>query len=38
LGYASTVEFDDGTLLSVWYEAMKGSSAAVLRQAKWRIA
>lgn len=37
LGYPSTVELDDGTLLTVWYEVMKGSSAAVLRQAKWRL-
>lgn len=37
LGYPSTVELRDGTLLTVWYEAMKGSPNAVLRQAKWRI-
>ncbi len=38
LGYPSTVELDDGTLLSVWYEKMKGSRQAVLRQATWRLA
>ncbi len=37
LGYPSTVELGDGTLLTVWYEAMRGSPNAVLRQAKWRI-
>lgn len=35
LGYPSTVELADGTLLSVWYELMKGSPRAVLRQAHW---
>jgi hypothetical protein len=35
LGYPSTVELDDGTLLTVWYERMKSSPKAVLRQAKW---
>jgi hypothetical protein len=37
LGYPSTVELEDGTLLTVLYESMKGSPNAVLRQAKWRI-
>jgi hypothetical protein len=37
LGYPSTVELDDGTLLTVWYEQMKGSPKAVLRQARWRL-
>ena len=37
LGYPSTVELADGTLLSVWYEVMAGSPRAVLRQARWRI-
>lgn len=36
LGYPSTVELADGGLLSVWYEAMKGTKA-VLRQARWRL-
>jgi hypothetical protein len=37
LGYPSTVQVASGGLLTVWYEAMKGSPCAVLRQAKWRI-
>jgi sialidase-1 len=35
LGYPSTVELDDGTLLTAWYEALAGSPRAVLRQATW---
>jgi hypothetical protein len=37
LGYPSTVELDDGTLVTVWYEVMKDAKLAVLRQARWRI-
>ena len=37
LGYPSTVELTDGTLLSVWYEKMKEPRRAVLRQARWRL-
>ena len=37
LGYPSTVELSDGSLLTVWYELIKGSSRAVLRQAHWRL-
>ena len=37
LGYPSPVEFADGSLLSVWYERMKNSPNAVLRQADWTI-
>jgi len=37
LGYPSTVELADGTLLTVWYESMKGVPHAVLRQARWQI-
>jgi hypothetical protein len=37
LGYPSTVECDDGTLVSVWYEVLKGSELAQLRQARWRL-
>ena len=37
LGYPSTVQFDDGSLLSVWYEKLKDTPRAVLRQAKWRL-
>lgn len=35
LGYPSTVELADGSLLTVWYETIKGSKNAVLRQARW---
>jgi hypothetical protein len=37
LGYPSTVQVDDGSLVTVWYERMKGSARAVLRQARWTI-
>ena len=37
LGYPSTVELANGTLLTVWYEQMKTPSKAVLRQAKWTL-
>ncbi|HOG28760.1 MAG TPA: sialidase family protein [Vicinamibacterales bacterium] len=37
LGYPSTVELADGSLLTVWYEAMAASPMAVLRQATWRL-
>jgi hypothetical protein len=37
LGYPSTVELADGTLLTVWYEGMKAPKLALLRQAKWRL-
>lgn len=37
LGYPSTVECDDGTLVTVWYEVIKGSDLAQLRQARWRL-
>jgi hypothetical protein len=37
LGYPSTVQLKDGSLLSVWYEAMKGYRGAVLRQARWKL-
>lgn len=38
MGYPSTVQLDDGSLVTVWYERMSGNSNAVLRQARWRIA
>ncbi len=38
LGYPSTVQLGDGSLLSVWYERMKGPPHAVLRQAHWSLA
>ena len=37
LGYPSTVQLDNGHLVTAWYEKMKGSSLAVLRQARWRL-
>jgi hypothetical protein len=37
LGYPSTVQLADGSLLTVWYELLKGSSRAVLRQARWKL-
>lgn len=37
LGYPSTVELGDGSLLSVWYEKMKEPAKAVLRQARWEL-
>lgn len=37
LGYPSTVALDDGTLVSLWYERLKQSPRAVLRQAKWKL-
>ena len=37
LGYPSTVELGDGTLLTVWYEKMKDQAHAVLRQATWKM-
>ncbi len=37
LGYPSTVELEDGSLVTAWYERLAGSARAVLRQATWRI-
>lgn len=37
MGYPSTVECDDGTLVTVWYELQKDSPNAQLRQARWRL-
>jgi sialidase-1 len=37
LGYPSTVQLADGSLLTVWYERMKDSPRAVLRQAHWSL-
>ena len=37
LGYPSTVQLADGSLLSVWYELPAGSQRAVLRQARWHL-
>lgn len=37
LGYPSTVQLPDGSLISVWYEVQGDSPFAVLRQAHWTI-
>lgn len=37
LGYPSTVQLGDGSLLTIWYERPKQSPHAVLRQARWSI-
>ena len=37
LGYPSTIECDNGSFVTVWYEVMKGSPKAQLRQARWRL-
>ena len=37
LGYPSTVQLASGELLTIWYEQMKGSPKAVLRQARWSL-
>ena len=37
LGYPSTVQLADGSLLTVWYEVAPGDAKASLRQAKWRL-
>ena len=37
LGYPSTVQLKDGSLLTIWYEKLKDSSKAVLRQARWEL-
>lgn len=37
LGYPSTVELADGSLITVWYERMKESKHAVLRMARWTL-
>jgi hypothetical protein len=37
LGYPSTVQLEDGALLTVWYEKMKDSPMAQLRQTRWTL-
>lgn len=37
LGYPSTVQLGDDSLLTIWYERLKQSPNAVLRQARWRL-
>ena len=38
LGYPSTVQLDDGSLVTVWYEKPADSPRAQLRQAHWSLA
>lgn len=38
LGYPTTVELDDGSFVTVWYEKPADSPLAQLRQAKWKLA
>ena len=37
LGYPASIELPGGQLLTVWYESLKDSTHAVLRQARWSI-
>ncbi len=37
LGYPSSVQLDDGSLVTAWYEKLAGSANAVLRQARWSL-
>jgi len=37
LGYPSTVQLDDGSLLTVWYELRDDNPRAVLRQRRWQL-
>ena len=38
LGYPTTVELDDGSLVTIWYERRPESHLALLRQAHWKLA
>ena len=37
LGYPSTVQLQDGTLVTLWYEKMQDYPKCVLRIAKWKL-
>ncbi len=37
LGYPSTVQLDDSSLLTAWYESIKSQPLAVLRQTHWKL-
>lgn len=37
LGYPSTVQLSDGSLLTAWYEKLKNNPFAQLRQARWKL-
>ena len=36
-GYPSTVQLDDGSFVTIWYEVQAGAIPAQLRQAKWKL-
>ena len=36
-GYPASVQLNDGTIQTVWYEVIKGTWIAVIRQAHWRL-
>ena len=36
-GYPSSAQLDDGSLLTVWYEATTAAPRAALRQAHWTL-
>ena len=33
----ASVQLNDGTIQTVWYEVIKGTWIAVIRQAHWRL-
>ena len=37
LGYPSSAQLSDGSLMTIWYEVIRGQSQAVLRQARWTL-
>lgn len=37
MGYPSTIECDDGTFVTVWYELLANTPNSQLRQARWRL-
>ena len=37
LGYPATVQLDDGSLFTIWYEVMQGSWFARLRCKRWKL-
>jgi hypothetical protein len=37
LGYPSTVQLDDSSLVTVWYEKLASAPRSVLRQARWTL-
>ena len=37
IGYPSSVQCDDGSLVTAWYEVLPGTPLAQLRQARWNI-